>query len=220
MPWVPTVAQRTPPPRRHIALLGATAGMVASLHVAPAPPGADEDEGGGHRSGSASATLTVLQLVRPCRDVAWRPGPRGPPSSTPLHRCRSGPGNHELAALHMIITLRLYDAAEDPEALPLMDDDDDEGAAAAAAAADDGARRGALEAVLLARAAAIEATPLAHALRGDDDEGGGGGGGGGGATATARLHAVVLPPGADAAGGDGDVALRWAAPPPDAEAQS
>jgi hypothetical protein len=54
---------------------------------------------------------------------------------------------------------------------------------------------------LLAAADAVEATPLADLLRTGDEESG-----------TARLRAVVLPPGALLAGGDGDPALRWVPP--------
>ena len=70
--------------------------------------------------------------------------------------------------------------------------------------------RGAFDArlaeALLASANAIEATPLADAL---GEEG----------AAASRLRAVVLPPGVDIAGGDGDPALRWAPPPPEPQAQ-
>jgi hypothetical protein len=111
----------------------------------------------------------------------------------------------ELFVMRGFSTMRLYDAAgcaaaevPPPTAAEraaekeagLHDDDED--------APRSGAFETRLIEALLASANAIEAAPLADVLRSDD--------------AVPRLRAVILPPGTDIAGGDGDPALRWAPP--------
>ena len=100
-------------------------------------------------------------------------------------------------------TMRLYDtagcaAAEVPP--PAAGEEDlQERASGRDGAAHCSAFEARIANALLAAANAVEATPLADALRGDA-----------GGAAAPRLRAVVLPPGVRAAGGDGDAALRWA----------
>jgi hypothetical protein len=91
-------------------------------------------------------------------------------------------------------------AAEDARG-DAKEDDADAGLRGGGDAARNDAYEARLAVALIAAANAIEATPLAHALRGDE-----------GGAAAARLRAVVLPPGAEVAGGDGDEALRWVPP--------
>lgn len=195
-----------------VALLGATTGLVASLYVPRASTaGADNADGGAEEA--EEVVLYFMTLARPSRDAAWGPGPKGLKST---HVCGSPPlleahcmggtlqATAELFVMCGFSTLRLYDAAGCAAAEVPPPTAAERAAEKAAGLHDDedAPRSGAFETrlieALLASANAIEAAPLAEVLRSDD--------------AVPRLRAVVLPPGTDIAGGDGDPALRWAPP--------
>jgi len=209
--WAVAVEEAATP--LDVALLGATTGLVASLYVPGASnAGADNADGGAEEA--EAVVLYFMTLARPSRDAAWGPGPKGLRST---HVCGSPPlleahcmggtlqATAELFVMRGFSTMRLYDAAgcaaaevPPPTAAEraaekeagLHDDDED--------APRSGAFETRLIEALLASANAIEAAPLADVLRSDD--------------AVPRLRAVILPPGTDIAGGDGDPALRWVPP--------
>ena len=246
--WAQAVEEGASPPR-DVALLGATAGIVASPDVRSLRDFASGgDDAGASTDECAPALIRLMTLARPDRDAAWRPARRG---LLNVHVCSTPPnllkpdcmGSTLRDAAAMCVareggfsTMRLYDGAscvaaavapQSAEERAAQEEAEKEARTAAPTEQNDDARRTsgpAADSGVTIRSGAFE-TRLTDALvaSANDIE----------ATPLAtlraadeggaagpRLRAVVLPLGARVAGGDGDEALRWAPPRDDTDARS